>query len=478
MTRTHRDTRTVTRSQKQAVQQAVQQADGPARQRRRDRPLSVSDTTTPSPLRLALVPGDGIGPEVVAEGAQRPRRGRPRAAGVKLETTEYDLGARRWHATGETLPDGVLEELRGHDAILLGAVGDPSVPQRRARARAAAPAALRPRPPRQPAAGPALPGRRRPRSAGEPGDIDFVVVREGTEGPYVGNGGVVRAGHAARDRHRGQHQHGVRRRAGRARRLRAGPQARPRQHADAGAQDQRARARRRPLGADGRRGRRRSSRTSPPTTCTSTRRRSSSSPQPGAVRRRSSPTTCSATSSPTSAAAITGGIGLAASGNLDVSRTNPSMFEPVHGSAPDIAGHGHGRPDRDDPVGGACCSTTSACGDAAPRVEAAVAADLAERGAAPARSTREVGDAVLARLLTSAAAHGVQTCTAEMVPSAHERRDHRPRPRRPPRAAPRSARALLQDPGFGQVFTDHMVTARYSPEPRLARRPPRAVRSR
>src|SRR3954468_20702843 len=76
-----------------------------------------------SSIRLAVIPGDGIGTEVVAEGLKVLD-----AVGVKAGTTEYDLGARRYHATGETLPDAVLDELRGYDAILLGAVGDPSVP--------------------------------------------------------------------------------------------------------------------------------------------------------------------------------------------------------------------------------------------------------------------------------------------------------------------------------------------------------------
>src|SRR5438874_12620384 len=78
----------------------------------------VADT-----LKLAVIAGDGIGPEVVAEGLKVLRAVHP-----SVETTDYDLGARRWHATGETLPDAVLAELRAHDAILLGAVGDPSVP--------------------------------------------------------------------------------------------------------------------------------------------------------------------------------------------------------------------------------------------------------------------------------------------------------------------------------------------------------------
>ena len=74
-------------------------------------------------IRLAVVGGDGIGPEVIAEALKVLR-----AAGVSIEETSYDLGARRWHRTGETLPDAVLEEIKGHEAILLGAVGDPSVP--------------------------------------------------------------------------------------------------------------------------------------------------------------------------------------------------------------------------------------------------------------------------------------------------------------------------------------------------------------
>src|SRR5690606_36323508 len=74
-------------------------------------------------IRLAVIPGDGIGEEVVAEGLKVLQ-----AVGPKVETTTYDLGAKRYHATGETLPGSVLAELRGYDAILLGAVGDPSVP--------------------------------------------------------------------------------------------------------------------------------------------------------------------------------------------------------------------------------------------------------------------------------------------------------------------------------------------------------------
>ena len=73
--------------------------------------------------RVGIIGGDGIGPEVTAEALKVVR-----AAGVALTTTDYDLGGRRYLATGEVLPDSVLDELRGFDAILLGAVGTPDVP--------------------------------------------------------------------------------------------------------------------------------------------------------------------------------------------------------------------------------------------------------------------------------------------------------------------------------------------------------------
>ena len=137
--------------------------------------------------RVGLIGGDGIGPEVVAEALKVVA-----AAGVALDTTEYDLGAARYLRTGEVLPDAVLEELRGHDAILLGAVGPAGRlhrrPARHPRAGPAAPAAVRARPLRQPAA----------RSPGSPEpcrpECDFVVIRENTEGTYAGEGGFLRKG--------------------------------------------------------------------------------------------------------------------------------------------------------------------------------------------------------------------------------------------------------------------------------------------
>jgi len=140
-------------------------------------------------LKLAVIPGDGIGTEVVAEGLKVLD-----AAGVKAETTTYDLGAKRYHATGETLPDSVLEELRGYDAILLGAVGDPSVPpgvlerDLLLRLRFELDHYVNLRPVKL------FPGVTTPIAGAGPEDIDMVVVREGTEGPYAGAGGVLRRG--------------------------------------------------------------------------------------------------------------------------------------------------------------------------------------------------------------------------------------------------------------------------------------------
>jgi 3-isopropylmalate dehydrogenase len=136
-------------------------------------------------MRLAVVPGDGIGPEVVAEGLKVLR-----AVAPDVEGTPYDLGAARWHRTGELLPDSVLDELRQHDAILLGAVGDPGVPSGilerglLLKLRFELDHHVNLRPARL------YDGVRSPLAA--PGEIDMLCVREGTEGPYVGNGGVLR----------------------------------------------------------------------------------------------------------------------------------------------------------------------------------------------------------------------------------------------------------------------------------------------
>src|SRR3712207_3981683 len=136
-------------------------------------------------MRLAVIPGDGIGPEVVTEGLKVLR-----AIVPDVETTEYDLGAARWRSTGELLPDSVLAELREHDAILLGAVGDPGVPPGilerglLLRLRFELDHHVNLRPARL------FDGVTSPLA--HPGTIDMLCIREGTEGPYVGNGGVLR----------------------------------------------------------------------------------------------------------------------------------------------------------------------------------------------------------------------------------------------------------------------------------------------
>jgi 3-isopropylmalate dehydrogenase len=142
-------------------------------------------------IRLAVIGGDGIGPEVVTEALKVLRAAAP---DVVIEETGYDLGARRWHATGEVLPDSVLGELRGHDAIMLGAVGDPSVPSGvlerglLLRLRFELDHYVNLRPVRL------YPGVATPLANVRPESVDMVVVREGTEGPYTGAGGVMRRG--------------------------------------------------------------------------------------------------------------------------------------------------------------------------------------------------------------------------------------------------------------------------------------------
>ena len=132
--------------------------------------------------RIAVIGGDGIGPEVTAEALRVVR-----AAGVEVETQEFDLGGARYLRDGEILSDGVLDELRSFDAILLGAVGDPRVPpgviERGLLLKMRFELDLYVN--QRPFAGTA-PGHSQPH--------DFVVIRENTEGPYVGEGGVLRRG--------------------------------------------------------------------------------------------------------------------------------------------------------------------------------------------------------------------------------------------------------------------------------------------
>lgn len=351
-----------------------------------------SDTTAHA-LDIAVIGGDGIGPEVVTEGL-KVLDAALEGTGVTVSRTEYDLGARRWHATGETLPESVVEELRGQDAILLGAIGDPSVPSGVLERGVLLPLRfaldhyvnLRP--------ATLFPGVRSPLAdhvtdAG----IDFVVVREGTEGPYVGNGGAVRIGTP----HEIATEVSVNTRFGVERVVRdafARAQARPRKHltlvhkhnvlVHAG------HLWRRTVDEVGR-----------------------EFPDVEVAYQHVDAATIFLATDPARfdvivtdnlfgdiitdiAAAIAGGIGLAASGNINPDRTAPSMFEPVHGSAPDIAGQGVADPTA-TVLSVAMLLRHLGFDDQGDRVEAAVAADLAERGEAR-RSTSDVGDAIAARL--------------------------------------------------------------------------------
>ncbi len=342
-------------------------------------------------MRLAVIPGDGIGPEVIGEARKVLDEVVP-----GVEATEYDLGAARWHATGELLPEAVLSELRQHDAILLGAVGDPSVPSGilerglLLRLRFELDHHVNLRPARL------YPGVRSPLA--DPGHVDMVVVREGTEGPYAGNGGLLRKDtpHEIATEVSLNTAFGIERVV---RDAFARAMARPRRHltlvhktnvlAHAGSLWSRI-----------------------------VEEVSLQHPDVTVAYQHVDAVTIHLVTDPGRfdvlvtdnlfgdiitdlAAAITGGIGLAASGNLDVSRRNPSMFEPVHGSAPDIAGQGKADPTAAVLSVGLLLAHLGHQ-EAARRVDAAVAFDLATRDPSAAGATSSIGDR-LAALVSSAA---------------------------------------------------------------------------
>ncbi|WP_278263787.1 3-isopropylmalate dehydrogenase [Nocardia sp. AG03] len=333
-------------------------------------------------MKLAVIAGDGIGPEVIAEALKVLDVVVP-----GVEKTEYDLGAARYHRTGEILPESVLPELKQHDAILLGAIGDPSVPSGvlerglllKTRFALDHHVNLRPSKLHQGVTSPL---------SGNP-DIDFVVVREGTEGPYTGTGGAIRVGtpHEVATEVSNNTRFGIERVV---RYAFATAQAR-RKHLTlvhknnvltfAGSLWQRTVDE---VGAE--------------------------FPDVQTAYQHIDAATIHMVTDPGRfdvivtdnlfgdiitdlAAAVSGGIGLAASGNIDASGTNPSMFEPVHGSAPDIAGQS-----KADPTA-AILSVSLLLNhlgntEGAARIESAVAKDLAAR-TAPA-STVEVGDRIAA----------------------------------------------------------------------------------
>lgn len=336
-------------------------------------------------MKLAVIGGDGIGPEVTAEALKVLQ-----AVRDDVEVTEFDLGARRYLRTGELLPEEDLARLRERDAILLGAIGSPGEVPPGVLERGLL-LAMRFKLDHHVNLRPAKLYRPEDSPLAEPGEIDFVVVREGTEGLYCGNGGTLREGtpHEVASEVSQNTRYGVERVV-----------------RDA---FERANNRRRHL---------------------TLVHKTNVLVNAGDLWERTvaevgeeysdvtvdychiDAATIYMVTDPTRfdvivtdnlfgdiltdlAGAVTGGIGLAASGNIDSTRTNPSMFEPVHGSAPDIAGTGVADPS---------AAILSAAlllrhlGDEtnARRIEEAVAADaLSREPGAPVRTT-EVGDRIAA----------------------------------------------------------------------------------
>ncbi len=332
---------------------------------------------------IAVVRGDGIGVEVVEQGLKVLDAVLP-----GCRTTEYDLGAARYHRTGEVLPDSVLAELADHDAILLGAVGDPTVPPGvlerglLLKLRFAFDQYVNLRPSRL------WPGTTGPLANVKAGEIDFVVVREGTEGLYTGAGGTMHTGTAAEvaTEESLNTRHGVERvirdafaRAGKRERRKVTLVHKMNVLTHAGGLWHR--------------------------TFTQV---AAEFPDIATEYQHVDAAAMFLVTQPQRydvivtdnlfgdiltdiAAAVTGGIGLAASGCINPERRFPSMFEPVHGSAPDIAGQGLA-----DPVAAvlsvAIMLDHLGHPEAARRVERAVATELTGRTTGQVVRTEEVGD--------------------------------------------------------------------------------------
>ena len=341
-------------------------------------------------INLAVVAGDGIGPEVIAQGLRVLDKVAAKH-GVTFEKTEYDLGAAYWHRTGEALPDSVMAELAKSDVILLGAVGDPTVPSGvlerglLLKLRFAfdhyvnlRPALLRP-------------GVTGPLATKAP--IDFIVVREGTEGPYSGAGGVLALGTANE--------------------IATEESLNTRRGAERVIRDAFVRAEKRDrkkltlvhknnvLVHSGSLWTRTFEEVAKefPTVSTDYLHVDAA-----AMFFVNSPERFDVVVSDNLfgdiltdiSAAICGGIGLAASGNINPTREFPSMFEPVHGSAPDIAGKNLADPTA-TVMSVAMLLEHMGLDEAAREIEVAVSADLLSRGDKK-RSTTEVGDALVALL--------------------------------------------------------------------------------
>ena len=340
--------------------------------------------------KIAVIGGDGIGPEVTAIALEAIRRVTA-GSGVEFNTTDFDLGARRYLSTGEILTDADLESLKKHDAILLGAVGDPKVPsgvlerQLLLKLRFSFDHYVNLRPTKL------YPGVVSPLA--DPGKVDFVVVREGTEGPYVGNGGAIRVGtpNEIANEVSVNTAFGVERLVRYAFEL-ASTRERKKLtlvhknnvlvHAGWLWQN-------------------------------TVNRVAEEFPGIKHDYLHIDAATIFMVTDPERfdvivtdnlfgdiitdlAAAIGGGIGLGASGNINPDGTFPSMFEPVHGSAPDIAGKNIADPTAAI-LSAALLLEHLKNPVAAARIENAVAADLASRGDKK-RSTQEVAESIFALL--------------------------------------------------------------------------------
>jgi 3-isopropylmalate dehydrogenase len=343
-------------------------------------------------VKLAVIPGDGIGPEVVAE-AEKVLDAVTASSDVTFDKTRFSLGASRFLETGDTLTDDDLQSIAGHDAILLGAVGgapgDPRLKDAnierglllKLRFTLDHYVNLRPSKLFAGAAGPLA----------DPGVIDFVVVREGTEGPYVGNGGAIRKGtpHEVANETSVNTAFGVERvvryafglAERRSKKVTLVHKTNVLVHA--GAIWQRI-----------------------------VNEVSAEHPDVAVDYLHVDAATIFLVTDPSRfdvivtdnlfgdiltdlAGAVTGGIGLAASGNINPDGAFPSMFEPVHGSAPDIAGQ-----QKADPTAAilsvALLLDHLGLADEAARVSAAVESDIATRTGA--RTTAEIGSAITALL--------------------------------------------------------------------------------
>ena len=338
-------------------------------------------------LNLAVIPGDGIGHEVTSVALDALLKV---LSGVDVSATEYDLGAKRYLATGEILTDDDMQELARHDAILLGAIGDPAVPSGvlerglLLKLRFAFDHHINLRPTKLfPGVSSVLTGAK---------DIDFVVVREGTEGPYVGNGGALRVGtdQELANEVSVNTAFGVRRAVEYAFELAS---KRERRHVTLAHKTN-------VLVHAGKLWLRLVEEVA--------------ERYPGVSHDylHIDAATIHMVQSPERfdvivtdnlfgdiitdlAAAISGGIGLAASANLNPTGAFPSMFEPVHGSAPDIAGKNLADPTAAI-LSAALLAKTLGFTEAAEKIERAVAADLANRDVS--RGTDQIAKAILERL--------------------------------------------------------------------------------